>query len=278
MWSRGRARVALRACREMAGLECRGAGSVVWLARGPAARLVSWRSWRRPPPNFVGAPLQRCRWLLRRFVALGDGELLGLHGGVSRLRRRASRFALAAGWRGWSVVVLGALCGLRGAPLLGSLAGGLGEDLPPTCTITTTKSDRANRVDENKRLGHAVGRGPQLPAPRGPSWDLLPGGVDRDVRPVASCASAPKPRAPVQGRQVSRSGRALREERCNWSLTSFGSASTGPPRRTRYACSVPTGSVLKQTSVKHDGAALRALCDEPREARRWRQLPSLGRH
>ena len=91
-----RARVALRARRERAELGRRGARSVVLLARGPAARLASWR-WatailaliesrliavssaiasprrigfepevaRQPPPNKVGAPLRRFGWLLR---------------------------------------------------------------------------------------------------------------------------------------------------------------------------------------------------------------------
>jgi len=53
--------------------------------------------------------------------------------GGARFARRASRVARAGEERGLSccVVVLGALCGEREAPQLGSLAGGCGGNLPP---------------------------------------------------------------------------------------------------------------------------------------------------
>jgi hypothetical protein len=45
------------------------------------------------------------------------------------------------------------------------------------------------------------------PAPRGPIWDMHPGGVGRDARPMGSRAVGEGRRAPVQGRRSVAVGR-----------------------------------------------------------------------
>ncbi len=106
--------------------------------RGSSAHAK--RIERRPPPAARGPPptLQMASEALRSLsesvaslacIALSRDWVART--ASSRDWGRASRFALAGRGRSWSVVVLDALGGKREAPQLGSLAGGLGEDLPP---------------------------------------------------------------------------------------------------------------------------------------------------